>query len=167
MPSSTLGGSVKSRLIASLAVGAAVVLGTTGCTFITPQSSTITYAAAEGINVYEMGVLEVRNAFIVANDEGDLGNLVAAVINTSDEMQTLNLSIGEGDSIDLSIRVPAGETLSFGTDDLEPIELDGIEMVPGTDVPAQFSTDGAESHITVLPVLDGRLDYLTALVPRD
>ena len=42
-----------------------------------------------------------------------------------------------------------------------------IDLVPGTDVPAQFSTDGAESQIAVLPVLDGRLDYLAPLVPRD
>ena len=157
---------MKSRLIASLAVGAAVVLGTTGCTFITPQSSTITYAAAEGVNVYELGAVEVRNAFIVADDSGEEGNLIAAFINTTDQMQIVNLSIGEGQTLDLAIRVPAGETLSFGTDDLDPIPLDGILMTPGTDIPAHFSADDAESQITVLPVLDGRLDYLAPLVPR-
>ena len=61
---------MKPRLIASLAIGALVVLGTTGCSMISTQATTITYSAAEGVNVHGAGPLEVRNALIVANEDG-------------------------------------------------------------------------------------------------
>lgn len=156
---------MKPRLIASIAVGAAVVLGTSGCTFITPQSTGIQYSAAEGVNVYDDGPLDVRNAFIVANEDGSLGNLVAAIVNDTDESQTLRIEIGsEGDTIDVQIRVPAKTTLSLGSDETEPKLLEGITMTPGSDVPGYFSSGDAGTLVS-LPILDGQLDYLAPLVP--
>ncbi|MET0296109.1 MAG: DNA modification methylase [Microbacterium sp.] len=166
MPSSSLGGSVKSRLIASLTVSVAVVLGATGCTFMTPQSTEIQYSAAEGVNVHDSGPLEVRNAFIVANEDGTLGNFVAAIVNETDDPQTLRVSIGgDDDSVDLSIRVAARSVLSLGSDETEPIEIDGIEMLPGSDVPGFFESGDASGTLVSLPILDGELDYLAPLVP--
>ena len=71
---------MKSRLFASLAVGAAVVLGTTGCNLVAPQATTIDYSASDGVNVPESGPLQVRNALIVADEEGTVGNFVAAIV---------------------------------------------------------------------------------------
>jgi hypothetical protein len=155
----------RSRLIASIAVGAAVALGTTGCTFMTPQSTQVQYSAAEGVNVFGDGPLAVRNAFIVANEDGTLGNFVAAIVNETDESQTLRVSIGEGDTVDLSIRVPARAVLSLGSDDTEPILIEGPEMLPGADIPGFFESGGNEGTLVSLPILDGELDYLTDLVP--
>ncbi len=39
---------MKTRLIASIALGAAVVLGTTGCNILAPQATTIDYSASDG-----------------------------------------------------------------------------------------------------------------------
>jgi hypothetical protein len=164
-PSSILGGSVKSRLIASLGLSIAIVLGATGCAFMTPQSTQIQYSAAEGVNVYESGPLDVRNAFIVANEDGTLGNFVAAIVNDTDETHTLNVTIGEGDTVELSIRVPARSVLSLGSDDTDPIEIDGIELLPGADVPGFFESGDETGVLVSLPILDGALDYLADLVP--
>lgn len=158
---------MKSRLIASLVVGAAVLAGTTGCSMISNQATTIPYSAAEGVNVYASGPLEVRNAFIVANDEGTLGNFVAAIVNPTDENQTLTIEIGSSpDVIRETIRVPANSSISFGSDETEPLPLEGIEMLPGTDVPGFFSSGDAEGVLVSLPILDGGLDYLAPLVPQ-
>ena len=42
---------MKSRLIASLALGALVVFGTTGCAMLSTQATTLEYSPADGVNV--------------------------------------------------------------------------------------------------------------------
>ncbi|MET0813224.1 MAG: DNA modification methylase [Microbacterium sp.] len=157
---------MKPRLIASIAVGAAVLLGTSGCTFMTPQSTGIQYSAAEGVNVYASGPLQVRNAFIVANEDGSEGNFVAAIVNDTDERHTLTVSIGpEGDTIDLRIPVPANSVLSLGSDETDPILVEGVTMLPGADIPGFFTSGDEEGALVSLPILDGQLEYLADLVP--
>ncbi len=61
---------MKSRLIASLAVGALVLLGTTGCAMLSTQATTIPYSPSDGVNIPDSGPLQVRNALIVSDEEG-------------------------------------------------------------------------------------------------
>jgi len=157
---------VKPRLIASLAIGALVVLGTTGCSMISSQATTIPYSAAEGVNVHGAGPLEVRNALIVANEDGSEGNFVAAIVNQTDESQTLSMEFGEGDgAIEARIRVPANSVVSLGTEDTEPILLEGLDTLPGADIPGYFQSGDGEGVLVSVPVLDGGLEYLAPLVP--
>ncbi|MCT2086891.1 DNA modification methylase [Microbacterium enclense] len=168
MPSVVPGGSVKTRLFASLAIGAAVVLGTTGCNLIAPQATTIDYSASDGVNVPESGPLQVRNALIVADDEGSAGNLVAAVVNDSTQAHTLRVEIGEGsDIVRASVNVPAGRTLSLGdlANGVEPLALEGFEGAPGSTVPVYFQSGDGEGALIQVPVLDGALEYLSPLAP--
>jgi hypothetical protein len=157
---------VKPRLIASLAIGAAVILGTTGCSMISPQATTITYSAAEGVNVHGSGPLEVRNAFIVANEDGSQGNFVAAIVNQTDKSQTLNLEFGEGSSaVQKKVRVPANSVVSLGTKDEDPLLIDGLDTPPGAILATYFQSGDAEGVVAKIPVLDGQLSYLAPLVP--
>ena len=156
---------MKPRLIASLAIGALVVLGTTGCSMISTQATTITYSAAEGVNVHGAGPLEVRNALIVANEDGSEGNFVAAIVNPTDESVTLNMEFGEGGAIKETIRVPANSVVSLGTEDTEPILLKGLDTPPGADIAGYFQSGDAEGVLVSVPVLDGGLEYLAPLVP--
>ena len=169
-PSSALGGSVISiprqrRLIASLAVGAALVLTATGCSMVSPQATTITYAAAEGTNVYGSGPIEVRNAQIVANEDGTKGNFVAALVNQTDEEHTLVVQFGDESERVLEIDVPANSTLSLGSEDTKPKLIRELDALPGTDVPTFFQSGDAEGVLVSVPVLDGSLDYLAPLAP--
>ncbi|GAA5207402.1 DNA modification methylase [Microbacterium kyungheense] len=152
------------RLIASLAVGAALVLSTTGCSMISPQATTIPYSAAEGVNVHDSGPLEVRNAFIVANEDGTAGNFVAAIVNQTEDTHTLNVEIGEGGPT-LTVRVPANTTVSLGSDEDEALEIEDFEGLPGTDVDAYFQSGDSDGALVSLPILDGSLDYLSAVAP--
>lgn len=159
---------MKSRLFASMAVGAAVVLGTTGCNLIAPQATTIDYSASDGVNVPESGPLQVRNALIVADEEGTVGNFVAAIVNETAEPQTLRLEVGEGSSaVRASVKVPANRTLSLGdlADGVEPLQLDGIDAAPGSTVPVFFQSGSGEGALIQVPVLDGGLEYLSPLAP--
>ena len=157
---------MKPRLIASLAIGAVVVLGTTGCSMISSQATTIPYSAAEGVNVHDAGPLEVRNALIVANEDGSEGNFVAAIVNQTDKSVALHMEFGEGaGAIEKMVRVPANSVVSLGTEDTEPILLEGLDTLPGADIPGYFQSGDAEGVLVTVPVLDGGLVYLAPLVP--
>jgi len=159
---------VKTRLFASLAVGAAVVLGTTGCNLIAPQATTIEYSASDGVNVPESGPLQVRNALIVSDEEGTAGNFVAAIVNDTNQSQTLRLEVGEGGStVRASVNVPASSTVSLGdlANKVQPLALEGFEGAPGSTVPVYFQSGDAEGALVQVPVLDGALEYLAPLAP--
>jgi len=160
---------VKTRLIASIALGAAVVLGTTGCNILAPQATTIDYSASDGVNVpADSGPLHIRNAMIVANDDGTTGNFVAAVVNDTTEPLTLRLEVGEGSSaVRSSVNVLANRTLSLGdlADGVQPLRLDDIDAVPGSTVPVYFQSGDGQGALIQVPVLDGALEYLAPLAP--
>jgi len=158
---------VKSRLLASIAVCAAVVVGATGCSMISAQSTTIPYSPSDGINVAdtEGAPLQVRNALIVATDDGSVGNLVAAVVNTTAEDQVLNVQVeAPTGKITDTVRVPAHSVSSLG-DNVDPLRLDGLGVKPGHTVPVYFQSGSAAGAQANVPVLDGGEEYLTRLVP--
>jgi hypothetical protein len=159
---------VNSRLIASVALGAAVLLGTTGCAFITPQATTEIYSPADGVNIPDSGPLKVRNALIVSEEEGEAGNLIAAIVNETDESQTLNIELGEGaDAQKATVRVPARSSVSLGnpSDETPPLELEAVPGPPGSTVAVYFQSGDAEGVLYQVPVLDGSLDYYNELLP--
>ena len=126
----------------------------------------IPYSAAEGVNVWGSGPLEVRNALIVANEDGSEGNFVAAIVNQTDESHTLSIEFGEGgDVIEKTVRVPANSVVSLGTEDTEPLLIEGLDTLPGADIPGYFQSGDAEGTLVAVPVLDGGLPYLAPLVP--
>jgi hypothetical protein len=157
----------RTRLVSSLAIGAALVLTTTGCSMISPQATTLEYSAAEGTNVYGSGPIAVRNAQIVANEDGSEGNFVAALVNDTDESHTLNIEFGGQDSaITLTVRVPARTTMSLGAADGEdPILVEDLDTPPGADIDGYFQSGDAQGVLVSVPVLDGMLDYLAPLAP--
>ncbi|WP_345799862.1 DNA modification methylase [Microbacterium sp. AZCO] len=155
---------MKSRLIASLALSAVVLLGTTGCAMLSTQATTIPYSPADGRNVPESGPVLIRNALFVADESGTDANFIAALINQTDKAQTLHLEIGDTDKIKKTVRVPAGETVSLGVTE-DPLLIKGLDVKPGADVLVYFQSGDAEGVEVAIPVLDGALDYLAPLVP--
>jgi hypothetical protein len=155
---------VKSRLAASVALSALVLAGTTGCTFISPQATTIEYSASDGVNIPDSeGPLDVRNAFIVATEDGSTGNLIAAIVNTGDQRETLIVEVEGLDA--LTVQVPAGGTVSLGAD-AEPLRIDGLDTMPGATVKVYFQSGDATGATAEVPVLDGTLPYYADLVPE-
>lgn len=156
---------MNSRLSASIAIGALVILGTTGCSMISPQATTIEYNASDGVAV-DAGELEIRNALIVADEDGVAGNFLAAIVNDSDSTARLDLEFGDGSAaVSETILVPANTVISLGVDDEEPILIDGLDTMPGADYPVYFASGGEEGTLIDVPVLDGTLPYLEPFVP--
>jgi hypothetical protein len=156
---------VKSRLVASAALSALVLLGATGCTFITPQSTKIEYPASDGVNISDAdGPIDVRNALVIATEDGSIGNLIAAIVNPTDESATLTISL-EGIE-PFTITVPAGDTVSLGADE-EPLRIVGLDTKPGATVEMHFQSGDSTGVKSEIPVLDGSLSYYSDLVPSE
>lgn len=155
---------MKSRLAASAALSALVLLGATGCTFITPQSTQIEYPASDGVNVSDAdGPLDIRNAFIVATEDGSVGNFIAAIVNPTDEKATLTLSVDGIDSF--TVTVPAGDTVSLGAN-ADPLRVVDLDTMPGATIEVHFQSGDSTGVKTQVPVLDGSLPYYADLVPE-
>lgn len=156
--------SIAPRLVATIALGAALALGTTGCTFITSQATMNEYAASDGANVDATGGdIVVRNAMIIATEDGSTGNLVAAFINNGEKSDRLNIDI-DGDVF--TVRVPAGERVSLGADE-EPLLIENLNVKPGAAVEVLFVSGDGEAEPTSIPVLDGTLPEYADLVPSE
>ncbi|WP_223622056.1 DNA modification methylase [Microbacterium sp. EST19A] len=154
---------MKSRLVASAALSALVLLGATGCTFITPQSTQIEYPASDGVNVSDAdGPLDVRNAFIVATEDGSVGNFIAAIVNPTDEKATLTITLVGIDPF--TVTVPAGETVSLGAN-ADPLRVVDLDTKPGATIEVHFQSGDSTGVKTEVPVLDGSLPYYADLVP--
>ena len=153
---------MNSRSLASLALGGLLLLGTTGCAAITHQATTIQYSPADGVNVPlgEDSPVQVLNALIVADEEGEDGSFVAALVNTTDADENVTLDWGSGSA---QVSVPANTTLSLGADE-EPLLLPGIDTPAGATLPVVFQT-GGEPVTAEVPVFDEALAYLEGLAP--
>lgn len=157
---------MKIRRLATLAVLGGVLIGTTGCNMISTQATLIQYEAADGVNV-DAGTVLVRDALVVANPDGTLGNFVGAVINHGDDTQTLRIEFGEdGTGGTETVRVRAGETLTLGHEQ-DPVLLEGIDALPGTYLPVYFTAGSEPGALTLVPVIDDTLPYYEGLVPEE
>jgi len=156
---------VKLRLVASAALSALVLLGATGCTFISPQATKIEYAASDGVNVSDAdGPIDVRNVFVVATEDGSVGNLVGAIVNPTDERATLTISLPGSDTF--TITVPAGDSISLGAN-AEPLRIVDLDTMPGATIEIHFQSGDSTGVKAAVPVLDGSLSYYADLVPEE
>jgi hypothetical protein len=156
---------VKSRLVAAVALGAAVMLGTSGCAMTAPQATLIPYSPADGLNIPDNGApVLIRNALVIT-DTGETGNLVAAVINPTDQPETLTIQLGDGSTANtLTLDVPANTVKSLGAN-TEPLRLDGLGARPGSTVAISFQSGNASPVVSEVPVLNDNEGYYKGLVP--
>jgi hypothetical protein len=156
------------RLVTTAALGAALLVGTSGCALVSTQATTIQYSPADGVNVPDSGPIQVRNALIIAEEEGGPGNLVAAIVNPTGESATLTIELGEGSAAQSeTVRVPARTTISLGNPDGddEALQFDEIDAPPGATIPVYFQSGDAEGVLQEVPILGADLDYYGELLP--
>lgn len=156
---------MKSRFVAAVALSAAVILGTSGCAMLAPQATTIPYSPADGLNIPENGApLIIRNALVVT-DTGATGNLVAAVVNMTDQAATLTVQVGEGSAAStLTLDVPANTVKSLGAN-TQPLRIDNLNAKPGSTVKIAFQSGDTAPVVSAVPVLDNAEKYYNGLVP--
>ena len=153
---------MKARLAASAVLALGIAIGGTGCGMITYQATTEKYDASDGISA-NVGDLAIRNMLVVSED-GAEGNLVLSVTNSGDDDATLEIETVDGGET-VEIEVEAGQTVSPGAGDEEPILIENLDAEVGGLVAMYLAYDGAEGREVTVPVLDGRLPEYEDLVP--
>jgi len=130
---------------------------------LTYQATTEHYDASDGVSA-NVGDLDLRNVLVVSEDGVD-GNLVMTVVNTGEDDATLGVQFGEGGSDVVEVEVEAGQTLVLGSDEEDPVLLEGIDAEVGGLLPMYFQYGDAEGVEKQVPVLDARLPEYADLAP--
>lgn len=151
------------RTIAVAGVSAAGALLLAACA---PTTTTLNYDPSDGVGVSVLGAdnTELRgiNLLVVSAAEGEPGNVLGALSNTSAEDATFTLqSPGAGP---LVVEVPAGDTVYLNSEAGEPALIDLVTAAPGDYLDATLSV-GADTKEFQLPVFDGTLPEYADYVP--
>ncbi len=147
--------SVAARAAASVVLAGALLVGTTGCTFISTQATLIQYDPSDGVGV-DVGNVHVRNAIALINDDGRAVSLMITLVNSGSEIANVTLqykSGGETTTITKSVR--AGDVASYGTttDDTQIIVLNP-GVAAGQLFPVYIQYGDNEGKELLVPVLD-------------
>jgi hypothetical protein len=142
--------SVLARSAASIILAGAVLVGTSGCVFITNKATLIQYDPSDGVGA-SVGNVEVRNALGIAGEDGHAISLMITLINSGDRAAGVTLESVSGGE-ELLVRVGAGETVSLGNE-------------PGGDQFVILNADVAAGDLLPVYVQYGSNEGVQMLVP--
>lgn len=150
---------MKTRLAASAILVALLVGGTTGCTFLTPQSTAKMYDASDGIGT-TVGDIKVNNALLVT-DDGQSASLLINLDNMSDfgVQVTIQYENAAKAKVNDSIFVNANTVTSVGAADAAKFVLTGIEAPAGSLFPVFIQYGDVSGKQMWLPVLAPNGEY--------
>ena len=153
------------RVAASIALAAALLVGTTACTFGAKIATQKDYDPSDGVGI-EVGELAIRNALLIG-ETGDELNLVMTVASSADIDRRLIVQWeADGERVSEAIVIAAGErTRVGGPDDEIQIVLKGTGGAIGGLIAVFFSYTGVEGTEVAIPVLDGALPEYELYIP--
>ena len=156
---------MKFRVAASIALAAALLAGTTACTFGAPIATEKNYDPSDGVGI-EVGELAIRNALLIGENSDEL-NLVMTVASSADVNRRLIVQWeANGERVSEAIVIAAGvRTRVGGPDDEIQIVLKGTGGAIGGLMNVFFSYTGVEGTEAAIPVLDGALPEYELYIP--
>lgn len=144
------------RKIAAVSIAAALMLGTSGCNFMSPVASRLEYAPSDGTQI-DLQNVKARNFIYVAGEE--FGGLFGTLVNPSMETQTVRIQYTDAtlnEKKSVSVNLLPGSSLDIGYNGTAPLLMD-LGSAPGKIV-SIYLNEGAESGRALnVPVLDGTL----------
>ncbi|MGV3733967.1 MAG: DNA modification methylase [Microcella sp.] len=155
---------MKSRVAASIALAAALMLGATGCTFSANIATEKPYDPSDGVGA-EVGELSIRNALLIGDDPEEL-NLVMTVVSAADTDRRVTVQWeADGERVTEEIFVGANGRTAFGGPEQDQVLITGSGATIGGLVPVFFAYPGAEGVEVLIPVLDGSLPEYELYIP--
>lgn len=152
------------RKYAAIAIAASVMLGTAGCTFISPIATRVEYTPTDGTQG-DLGNVKLRNFAYLTN--GTASALAGVIANSGLTSETVTISYTDAtvnEQKQVSVTVPAGQTLSLGYNGAEALNID-LGGKAG-DVVLINASAGANSRELRVPVLDGKFEYYKPIIER-
>lgn len=150
---------MRARLAASAVLVVLLAVATTGCTFMTPQSTAKMYDASDGISA-TVGDIQVHNAALVTAD-GKTASLLINLVNHTDYGVQVNVQYENSDNakVNGSIFVNSDSVKSLGGHDASTMILTGIDAPAGSLFPVFVQYGDATGQQMLLPVLAPNGEY--------
>ena len=151
------------RVAASVAIAGLIVLGASGCEFITPQDTTRISQVADGMNA-TVGPVDIRDALMFTTS-GTEASLVTSLVNSASSPQTVSMqyTTTSGPTTQ-EVTVPANGLLAVRPGGEQVVTLSNISAKPGSLFPVYFTSGSAATTVRV-PVLDASLPGYETLTP--
>jgi len=163
------------KAFVALALGAAVLGGTTGCSFSSHIESIRPYTPSDGFQAdYPQHHLKVRNVLYVTI--GDQSTLIGSIINTGKNPASISIRYVDGVTGQVTERdiatIAASTKYDIGFNGAPSLDVT-LSGVAGGLTEIQFLIDGAEikddngnvQRLTI-PVVDGTLSQYRALLEK-
>lgn len=155
---------MKNRWAMTTALAAALMVGTTGCTFDAEIATNIPYEPSDGTGT-EVGDIAVRNALLIT-DDGDRLNLVVSLVNRGETDRAVTIQWEGADGRESErILVDGNDTAQLGGPDERQIIIEGVDVTPGSLYPIFFQYGDEPGSELPVPVLDGALPEYELYVP--
>ncbi len=151
------------KIVTGVAIGAAVLLSTTGCSITSNIASLQQYSPSDGFSL-DYGTVKFRNFFYVVI--GDQRHLIGSVVNSGQDAQTVTLQYSDaatGEKVNYELTVDAGKKLDFGFNENAALDFNLLGVAGGT-TSFYVLQDGTPAKQFVVPVLDGTLDTYQDIV---
>ena len=154
---------VRVRTGTSIVAAFVIAVSLSACSVFNSPHTQKPYDSSDGVSAI-VGDVRILNA-IVFTEDGESGNFVAALANSGDSDVELALQYRSGgEKVDVSIEVPAGETVRVGGDDSQVV-LPGIDTRAGSLLPVYFQYGDRPGKQLDVPVLDTALPQYEGLLP--
>jgi hypothetical protein len=153
---------VRTRPVALAATGLAVALTLSGCAFITPQQTTVSYQPTAGVNG-TVGGVQIRNTLLITTN-GTEASLVTVLVNPQAKATTVQVQYdSNGTTASQSVAVPADASVQV-TPSATAVTLSAINAPLGSLFDVSFLVGSATTTLGV-PVLNTSLPFYASLAP--
>lgn len=150
---------MRARLAASAILVALVTIGLTGCTFFTPQATTMKYDPSDGIGT-TVGDITVNNALLVTAD-GENAALIVSLQNSSQfgEQVSIQYENTAKEKVNDSVFVNSQSVVSLGASGPSSVVLTGVAAPAGSLFPVFIQYGDVTGKQLWLPVLPPNAPY--------
>ena len=144
----------RAGIVPGVVLASAAALTLTGCGLMTPITTQGPYAASDGVRVEVTDDVWAENLLLLTADAEQPALLIGLVANHS-KTDGAEYSLSTADGTELHSGSLEAEAVVNLND--EPVEVTGVDTVPGSTAVINVAAGGEVSSVPV-PVLDGTLE---------
>lgn len=156
------GGKMAISKFAAVTIAASMLLGTTGCTFMSPVASRIDYAPADGSQV-DLETVKIRNFVYVTN--GTVSAISGSIVNPGLESKVVRIQYTDAavnESKEVTFTVNPGQRIDLGYNGGQALAIN-LGGKAGGVVRINVS-EGSVTEEMRVPVLDGTFDFYKPVI---
>jgi hypothetical protein len=148
------------RAAASVILAGALLLGTSGCTFISTQATLIEYDPSDGVGA-NIGNVQVRNVFGLISEDERAVSLVITLVNSGSRSASVKIQYETGgEKTTVTKPVNANSVATYGTTpDEDQIVILNPGVKAGQLLPVYVQYGDHEGKQLMVPILHPVGDY--------